>query len=211
MPAAPPLPFDPAYAVGAGGLTPGYTGPGAVSPASFGAPPGALQNPAAFGGMPSPFNAGQGGIMPNPGYQLPPLQNPSYNPGGGFMPAPIGGQWNQIAQQMAGPMFMPQGVSAMGGPMNPQMPTQPSGVTVPNFAPPPGSHYLAPHLYMPSTPTQTAPNPVSAPNPVQIPPGTPRVQPTQSMNPALLQALMGGGGGGGYISPMAGRPGISRF
>ena len=182
-----------------------------MSPASFGASPGALQNPAAFGGMPqaSPFTPGMGGIMPGPGYQLPPLQNPGYNPGGGFMPAPIGGQWNQIAQQMAGPMFMPQGVSAMGGPLNPQMPTQPSPVTVPNFTPPPGSTYLAPHLYTPTTPTQTAP-PVTMPNtsPVQIPSGVPRTAPISvggipiSSGGRVLAAGGGGGGGGGSRSQL---------
>ncbi|MDE1767333.1 MAG: hypothetical protein KGI27_13830, partial [Thaumarchaeota archaeon] len=45
-------------------MTPGYTGPGAVSLASFGASPAALMNPAAFGGQGSQFAAGTGGILP---------------------------------------------------------------------------------------------------------------------------------------------------
>lgn len=47
------------------------------------------------------------------------------------MPTPIGGQFNQLAQQMAGPMFMPAGTSILAGQSNPIAPQQPSGVTVP--------------------------------------------------------------------------------
>lgn len=48
---------------------------------------------------------------------VPPMPMPNYNPPGnylpgaagqrGFMPQPIGGYWNQMAQQMAGPMYLP--------------------------------------------------------------------------------------------------------
>lgn len=198
----PSVPVDPAYPIGSGGLTPGYTGPGSLSPASFGADPSALLNPAAFGGHPAPFTAGMGGIMPGPGYQLPPLQNPGYNPGGGFMPTPIGGMWNQIAQHMAGPMFMPQGTTALAGAPNPLPPSQPSGVTVPGFTPTPGSNYLAPNLYIPQTPVKTAPTPPPVTTPISIPPGTPL---------GGGGANLGSGFGSGYRSPMNGLPGFYRL
>jgi hypothetical protein len=61
------------------------------------------------------FQPGMGGIQASP--LIPPVSMPNYNiPGNylpnpvgvqGFMPPAIGGQWNQLAQQMAGPMYLP--------------------------------------------------------------------------------------------------------
>jgi len=86
-------------------MTPGYTGPGSPgAPQYMGAPPIAGQ-----------FQPGMGGIQQPP--LIPPMSMPSYNfPGNylpgqagmqGFMPPAIGGQWNQLAQQMAGRMYLP--------------------------------------------------------------------------------------------------------
>lgn len=89
----------------------------------------------------APFAAGSGGAMPSqPGYPgggiggpyqnfIPQAQPANYNPGGGFMPAPIGGYWNQMAQQMAGPMYGPAGVSAMMGMRNPMAAMNSSPIT----------------------------------------------------------------------------------
>lgn len=165
---APPIPYDPAYPVGPGGLTPGYTGPGAVSLASFGASPGALMNPAAFGGQGSQFAAGTGGILPGtPGSMglippMPQMAMPGISPYGpaipgtqSFMPAPVGGQWNQLAQQMAGPMFMPPKPGAGIPYPNPVMPggTPIATVTAPKppVAPPMPMPVTAPFPVMPNT------------------------------------------------------------
>jgi len=96
-------------------MTPGYTGPGA--PQYMGAPPIAGQ-----------FQPGMGGIQQPP--LIPPMSMPSYNfPGNylpgqagmqGFMPPAIGGQWNQLAQQMAGRMYLPPAPG--GGIPSPLMP-----------------------------------------------------------------------------------------
>lgn len=168
--------LDPAYPVGAfGGITPGYTGPGSVP-----MPPRA-----------GPFQGGTGGTFQS---LIPPMGMPSYNPGGGYMPAPIGGQWNQIAQQMAGPMFMPQGTSILGGQSNPIAPQQPSGVTVP------------PSVGLPTPITSRLPTPpTSGPyafNPGQ-PPGAPSapkpVGPTLPVAPRLI-------GGGTGLAALGGTP-----
>lgn len=106
-----PTPYDPAYIPGlnpvqpTGGLDPAYLM--GISPTA------------------QPFAAGAGGIMPGtPGSMglIPPMPQmaiPGLSPYGpaitgtqSMMPIPMGGQWNQLAQQMAGPMFMPPHPSA---------------------------------------------------------------------------------------------------
>jgi hypothetical protein len=81
--------------------------------------------------------------MPQPGQQFGPYQNfipqpqsSNYNPGGGYMPTPVGGYWNQQAQQMAGPMFGPHGSSVTMGGANPIAPAQVSANTVPWYTAP---------------------------------------------------------------------------
>lgn len=61
-----------------------------------------------------------------------------------FMPAPMGGQWNQLAQQMAGPMFMPPAPSTGIPYPNPVMPGAGSIATVAAPKPP-----VAPPMPMP--------------------------------------------------------------
>lgn len=124
--------------------------------------PGYPLNPGSPGsgaGSPMPFMGGQGGLLNS---QMPngPTGTPNYNPGGGYMPAPIGGYWNQIAQQMAGPMFGPQGSSVTLGAQNPVMPQQQSNMTVPQQMPttPATSQPATPP---PSTPVSYTPNPMS--------------------------------------------------
>ena len=94
-------------------------------------PPGALSGDNFPGGM-------QGSTQQFGPYQnfIPQAPNLNYNPGGGYMPTPVGGQWNQIAQQMAGPMFGPPGTSALMGAQNGMSPAQMSAQTVPGYKPP---------------------------------------------------------------------------
>lgn len=136
-------------------------------------------------------------MLGNPGYQLPALQSGGYNPGGGYMPTPIGGMWNQIAQQMAGPLFMPGGMSVLGGAPNTVAPGQPSNLTVPGFNPAPGTNYFAPNLYMPTTPTKTAPTttPPSMVPPINLPPNIPLNGPGGSNGLGSGLGIMGGFGG----------------
>lgn len=114
--------------------------------------PGYTSNP----GM--SFIGGQGGLL---NAQMPngPSGTPNYNPGGGYMPAPIGGYWNQVAQQMAGPMFGPQGSSVTLGAQNPVMPQQQSNMTVPQQVAQPQP--TASPMTQPSTPVSYTPNPLS--------------------------------------------------
>ena len=77
----------------------------------------------------------QGQPMPSGGqYQnfIPPIQATPFNYQGGQQPLPIGGMWNQVAQQMAGPGFMQPGTSAMYSGFNPAL-----------VAPPQGPHNIA--------------------------------------------------------------------
>lgn len=196
---APPIPYDPAYPVGPGGLTPGYTGPGSVSLASFGASPAALMNPAAFGGQGSQFAAGTGGILPGtPGSMglippMPQMAMPGLSPSGpaipgtqSFMPAPVGGQWNQLAQQMAGPMFMPPAPSA-GIPY--PKPVMPGGGPIATVAAP-----------EPPAPPVAPPMPM----PIGVPPGG------RVFGGNLGGGQLFGGGGGGFGGGML-RPRIERL
>lgn len=186
---APPIPYDPAYQVGPGGLTPGYTGPGAVSLASFGASPAALMNPAAFGGQGSQFAAGTGSILPGtPGSMglippMPQMAMPGLSPYGpaipgtqSFMPAPMGGQWNQLAQQMAGPMFMPPAPSA--------------GIPYPNPVMPGGGPIATVAAPKPPAPPVAPPMPM----PIGVPPGG-----RMFGGGALGGGQLFGGGGGGLV------------
>jgi len=75
------------------------------------------------------------GQMPSGGqYQnfIPPIQATPFNYQGGQQPLPMGGMWNQVAQQMAGPGFMQPGTSAMYPGFNPSL-----------VAPPQGPHNIA--------------------------------------------------------------------
>ena len=87
-------------------------------------------------GMPQPQGMGAPqGQMPSGGqYQnfIPPIQATPFNYQGGQQPLPIGGMWNQVAQQMAGPGFMQPGTSAMYSGFNPAL-----------VAPPQGPHNIA--------------------------------------------------------------------
>lgn len=81
--------------------------------------------------------------------------------GGGSMPAPVGGYWNQVAQQMAGPMFGPYGASTLMGTPNPTPAAQPSPLLHP--ASPPSSGTPTSLGYIPTTlPTGAAPGAPSA-------------------------------------------------
>ena len=62
-------------------------------------------------------------------------QNPYGGLGGGSLPVSNGGYWNQIAQQMAGPMFGPYGASALMGNPNPLPGAQPSPLLQPSAPP----------------------------------------------------------------------------
>ena len=88
-------------------------------------------------GMPQPQGMGmpQGQPMPSGGqYQnfIPPIQATPFNYQGGQQPLPMGGMWNQVAQQMAGPGFMQPGTSSMYPGFNPAL-----------VAPPQGPHNIA--------------------------------------------------------------------
>lgn len=139
-----PTPYDPAYIPGLnpvpprGGFDPAYPIPGS------GMPP-----------IAQPFTAGAGGILPGtPGSMglippMPQMAMPGLSPYGpaipgtqSFMPAPMGGQWNQLAQQMAGPMFMPPAPSTGIPYPNPVMPGGGSIATV--AAPKPPAHVAMP-------------------------------------------------------------------
>lgn len=128
-----------------------------------------------------PFAAGAGGIMPGtPGSMglippMPQMAMPGLSPYGpaipgtqSMMPAPVGGQWNQLAQQMAGPMFMP--------------PRPAAGIPYPNPVMPGGGPIAT--VAAPKPPTPPVAPPVSMP--IGIPPGG-RIGGGQ---------LLGGGGGG---------------
>jgi len=87
-------------------------------------------------GMPQPQGMSMPqGQMPSGGqYQnfIPPIQATPFNYQGGQQPMPMGGMWNQVAQQMAGPGFMQPGTSAMYPGFNPSL-----------VAPPQGPHNIA--------------------------------------------------------------------
>ena len=166
-----PTPYDPAYIPGLnpvpprGGFDPAYPVPGS------GMPP-----------IAQPFTAGAGGIMPGtPGSMglippMPQMAMPGLSPYGpalpgtqSFMPAPVGGQWNQLAQQMAGPMFMP---------------------------PPPSTGIPYPHLVMPATPGGSPIATVATPKPPSTPVPLPPTLPIGPGGGTLLarRQLLGGGG-----------------
>lgn len=72
-----------------------------------------------------PFQGGYGGLIPPmPSPQFVPQQNYLPKPLGqpGFMPPAIGGYWNQMAQQMAGPMYLPSPPPGMASPLAPPKP-----------------------------------------------------------------------------------------
>lgn len=81
--------------------------------------------PGAQGGMPQSQGMPPGGQgMPSGGqYQnfIPPIQATPFNYQGGQQQLPMGGMWNQVAQQMAGPGFMQPGTSAMYSGFNPSL------------------------------------------------------------------------------------------
>lgn len=106
------------------GVQPFVPGAAGVAPT---ASPNALAGLTAMLGMAGAPGASAG--SPAPGAAMPPV--PNYNPGGGYLHTPIGGYWNQVAQQMAGPMFAPQGASVLAGFSNDIAPTRVSQVTVP--------------------------------------------------------------------------------
>jgi hypothetical protein len=143
--------------------------------------------------MAMPFQGGMGGMMPmgmppgNP-MPIPPMSMPNYNPGGGTMPTPLGGQWNQIAQQMAGPMFMPQGSTILGGAPNAIPPMQVSPTTVPGYKPP-----------------------TSVPPPMVMPTGTPPVRFPGTLGGHSLGAYAGALGGGGFSGGINGARPTFRF
>jgi hypothetical protein len=111
--------------------------------------------------MAMPFQGGMGGMMPmgmppgNP-MPIPPMSMPNYNAGGGDLPTPIGGQWNQIAQQMAGPLFLPpgtpqgSGATTLNGPWNPVMPAHPNAFTTAGYHPPAPPHAAPPPVAQPT-------------------------------------------------------------
>lgn len=75
-----------------GGIDPAYMLPQVASP--FGAGVGGVQN-----GVPNfvPGSAPGSGAAPFQNF-IPAMQPANYNPGGGYMPTPLGGMWNQQAQ-----------------------------------------------------------------------------------------------------------------
>lgn len=98
-------------------------------------------------GMPQPQGIGmpQGQQMPSGGqYQnfIPPIQATPFNYQGGQQPMPMGGMWNQVAQQMAGPGFVQPGTSAMYSGFNPSL-----------VAAPQGPHNIAAPASAPAAPT----------------------------------------------------------
>ncbi|MDE2471099.1 MAG: hypothetical protein KGL35_20725 [Bradyrhizobium sp.] len=167
----PPIPVDPAYAVQPGGVTPGYAG--------MSGPP-----------MATPFQGGMGGLIP-------PMPSINYGQSGPYGPAatgtqvmqpqPLGGYWNQMAQQMAGPMFMP--------------PT-PQGIPFPK-------------LTMPGTPTTVAPPTSNTPQPPTTPPTLnpiPRLVPIGGGGGGIGGGGFGGGGGIGLRgNPMLGPLRLQQF
>ena len=77
---------------------------------------------------------------------IPPIQATPYNYQGGQQPLPIGGMWNQVAQQMAGPGFMQPGTSSMYPGFNPSLVAPPQGphnIAQPASAPSPTSGGIA--------------------------------------------------------------------
>lgn len=94
---------------------------------SFLSSPSASNNPAgAFPSVPWLSQPTSSGPFQN---FIPPLPTNQYGAlGGGFTQAPMGGYWNQVAQQMAGPMFGPYGASSLFGSGNPTQPGQPSPI-----------------------------------------------------------------------------------
>jgi hypothetical protein len=99
--------------------------PAPMQSAPQAAPPPPLQ-------IPNFSNGSTGNPLP-----IPAMQMPNYNQGGGYNAAPVGGMWNQIAQRMAGPMFLPNGsppsMSSMIGAPNggAVMPNTPRPVNLP--------------------------------------------------------------------------------
>lgn len=173
-----PTPYDPAYIPGLnpvpplGGFDPAYPVPGS------GMPP-----------IAQPFTAGAGGIMPGtPGSMglippMPQMAMPGLSPYGpaipgtqSFMPAPVGGQWNQLAQQMAGPMFMP--------------PHPGAGIPYPNPVMPGGGPIATVAAPKPPAPPVAPPMPM----PIGVPPGG-----RMFGGGALGGGQLFGGGGGGLV------------
>lgn len=167
MPSIPPL-------IGNASALPDLYSAQVANPALFGTAPNAQPTPPAFAGGIGGTLTGNAAMMPPGGsgspYQsfIPPMAQANYNPGGGFMPTPMGGQWNQLAQQMAGPMFLPSGVKPSVSPLfgapnpvgMPQQPTPPPSatplpvsVTNPNLA----AHLAAIHA-QPTLGAQMAPS-----------------------------------------------------
>lgn len=113
--------------------------------------------PMTQGGMPpiaQAFQGGLGGLSNLGGYGglIPPMQQfqgasqnflPSPLGQSGFMPPAMGGYWNQLAQRMAGPMYLPPAPPGMASPLNPPKPpptyTPGPGAGVPSPASLPGS------------------------------------------------------------------------
>lgn len=122
-------------ALGAG-ITPqtGAQPMGTFSPGLGGVMPGGLTPRGAGSGDLNGTMAGIPG-MPTPQAGMPPPQNLYGTLGGGSMPAPVGGYWNQVAQQMAGPMFGPYGASSLMGQSNPIQAPQPSPLLQPPTPP----------------------------------------------------------------------------
>ena len=96
-----------------------------------------------------PGTPGSMGLIP----PMPQMAMPGLSPYGpaipgtqSMMPAPVGGQWNQLAQQMAGPMFMPPHPGAGTPYPNPVMPGGGPIATVAAPKPP-----VAPPMPMPIT------------------------------------------------------------
>lgn len=93
---------------------------------------------------------------------------PNYNLGGGFQRIPIGGYWNQVAQQMAGPIFSPWGSTNEAGGRN-MLAQQPSQLLVP-----PGPDGTTPGIIQ-NTGLPQAP---AIPHPAIRPPVIPTTRPT---------------------------------
>jgi len=91
---------------------------GAAQPQASGMP-----SPVGMGGMPQGQPMSSGGQNQN---FIPPIQATPFNFQGGSPMLPIGGMWNQVAQQMAGPGFMKPGTSALIAGYNPPNAQQPA-------------------------------------------------------------------------------------
>lgn len=139
----------------AAGMTPQALG--SFLAGSGGAIPSSMASPVATSGDINGTMASIPGASPS-SFQnfIPPAPQNLYNTlGGGSMPTPVGGYWNQVAQQMAGPMFGPYGASTLMGAQNPTQAAQPSPLLQPPRAPSTGTSALG---YIPTQLPMTSPS-----------------------------------------------------